>query len=303
MFIAQANPTDGVDNAANQLSSLTDDLTQDLTQENISKLVDLGIDFGIKLVVAILIFLIGKWIAKLLTKLLKKTMQARNVDETLIGFVGNVAYTFLMVLVILMAGNKLGVETTSVVAVLGAATLAIGFALQGSLANFAAGFMLIIFRHFRVGDFVEAGGVTGIVEAINIFDTKLRTPDNKTIIIPNGNVTGSPITNFSAKDTRRMDLVVGVSYEDDIRKVKQVLTDIIAKDPGTLEEPEPTIGVLEMADSSVNFAVRPWVKTSDYWDVFFRLQETIKLRLDEEGISIPFPQSDVHMFTMDNKAS
>lgn len=255
--------------------------------------------WGLRLVAAVVIFFVGKWLAKLATTMIKKTMEAKSVDPTVISFLSNVLYALLLVVVVLTAGAALGVETNSVVAVLGAGTLAVGLALQGSLSNFAAGVMIIMFRHFRVGDFIDAGGVSGIVEEINIFDTKMRTPDNKGIIVPNGNILGGPITNFSAKDTRRMDLKVGVSYDDDIRKVKAVLTEIIENDPGTLDDPAPTIGLLEMADSSINFAVRPWVKTTEYWDVFWRLQETIKLRLDEEGITIPYPQRDVHMYTAD----
>ncbi|GHB98245.1 mechanosensitive ion channel family protein [Cerasicoccus arenae] len=250
---------------------------------------------------ALLTFFVGKFVAKLATTIARKTLEARKVDATIVSFLSNVLYAILMVIVILMAGDELGIETTSLIAVLGASTLAIGLALQGSLANFAAGFMLVLFRHFRVGDFIEAGGVAGIVLEIKIFDTKMRTGDNKVIIVPNGQILGGPITNYSAMETRRLDLVVGVSYDDDIRKVKEVLTDIVASDPGTLAEPEPTIGLLEMADSSVNFAVRPWVNTGDYWVVFFRLQESIKLRLDEEGISIPYPQRDVHMLTTEKK--
>ncbi|WP_309398192.1 mechanosensitive ion channel family protein [Cerasicoccus maritimus] len=259
--------------------------------------------YSLSILWALVTFFVGKWLAKLAVTIARKTFEARKLDETIVKFLCNVLYSALLVVVILMAADELGIDTTSVIAVLGAATLAIGLALQGSLANFAAGVMLVSFRHFRVGDFIQAGGVAGIVEEINIFDTKMRTPDNKGIIIPNGQILSGAITNFSAKDTRRMDLVVGVSYDDDIRKVKAVLTEIVANDPGTLDEPAPTIGLLEMADSSVNFAVRPWVKTADYWDVFFRLQETIKLRLDEEGISIPYPQQDVYMHTVEKKSA
>ncbi|WP_309382064.1 mechanosensitive ion channel family protein [Cerasicoccus frondis] len=260
------------------------------------------LDYTENVIFALIIFFVGKWLSKLVVTLFRKAMEAKKLDETIVKFLSNVAYALLLVIVVLMAADRMGFDTTSVIAVLGAATLAIGLALQGSLANFAAGVMLISFRHFRVGDFIDAGGVAGIVEEINIFDTKMRTPDNKGIVVPNGQIIGGPITNFSAKDTRRMDLVVGVSYDDDIRKVKEILTEIVKNDPGTLDDPAPTIGLLEMADSSVNFAVRPWVNRADYWDVFFRLQETIKLRLDEEGITIPYPQRDVHMYTVE-KAS
>lgn len=252
-------------------------------------------DYALNAFWALVIFFVGKWLAKLITTLTRKTMEARKMDSTIVSFLCNVLYAVLLVIVILMAADALRIETMSVVAVLTASTFAVGIALKDSLGNFAAGVMLIMFRHFRVGDFIQAAGIMGIVREIKIFDTRLSTPDNKVIIVPNGQILGGPITNFSANDTRRMDLVVGVSYDDDIRKVKEVLNAILAQDEGVLKDPAPTVGLLEMADSSLNFAVRPWVKTAEYWDVFFRLQETIRLRLDEEGISIPYPQRDVHL--------
>jgi small conductance mechanosensitive channel len=180
--------------------------------------------------------------------------------------------------------------------VLGAAGLAIGLALQGSLANFAAGVLMIIFRPFRSGDFIEAAGVAGVVEEIQLFTTTMRTPDNKTIIIPNAQVTSGTITNFSARDTRRLDLVFGVSYSEDLDKVKRVINEVLAAEPRLLDEPAPLVGLLKLGDSSVDFAVRPWVNKSDYWPVFFDLQEAMKKRFDQEGISIPFPQRDVHLY-------
>lgn len=252
-------------------------------------------------VFAIIIFFVGKWIAGLLRELYRKIMQARNVDPVLVSFTSNIVYAFLMIFVIIAALETLGVPTTSAVAIVGASTLAIGLALQGSLGNLASGVMIIIFRPFRIDDFIQAGGVTGIVTDLNIFETHLKTPDNKKVILPNSQITGGAITNFSANDTRRMDLVVGVSYDDDIRKVKKVLCDILDNDEGVLKDPAYTVGVLEMADSSVNFAFRPWVKTTEYWDVFFRLQEAVKIRLDEEGITIPFPQQDVYMHQVESK--
>lgn len=257
--------------------------------------------YAMSVVWALITLFVGKWVVSLITRIVRKAMEAKKVDETIISFLAKVLNAALMVVVLLMAADELGIDTTSVIAVLGAATLAIGLALQGSLANFAAGVMLIVFRHFRVGDFIEAGGVMGIVEEINIFDTKMHTADNKGITVPNGQILGGPITNFSAKDTRRMDLVVGVSYDDDIRHVKKVLTEIVEADEQILKDPAPTIGLLEMADSSVNFAVRPWVKTAEYWDVFWRLQENIKIRLDEEGITIPYPQQDVYLHRVEKE--
>jgi len=223
-------------------------------------------------------------------------MTKADVDETLISFVGNLTYIALLIFVIIAALNQLGVQTTSFIAIIGAAGLAIGLALQGSLANFAAGVLMIIFHPFKVGDYIEAAGVAGVVEEIQIFTTQLKTPDNKTIIIPNASVTGGSITNYSAKDTRRVDLVIGVGYGDDLKRVREVLEEVLAKDDRILDDPAPTIGVLELGDNSVNFAVRPWVKAEDYWGVYFDSTETVKRRFDEEGISIPFPQRDVHLY-------
>jgi small conductance mechanosensitive channel len=187
------------------------------------------------------------------------------------------------------------VETTSFIAILGAAGLAVGFALQGSLSNFAAGVMLIIFRPFKSGDFIEAGGTIGVVEAIQIFNTVLRTPDNKMVIVPNSNITGGNITNYSAKEDRRIDMVFGIGYDDDLKKAKEILERLISEDSRILKDPAPTVAVSELADSSVNFVVRPWVKTSDYWAVYWDFTEKVKLTFDAEGISIPYPQQDVHM--------
>jgi len=252
---------------------------------------------------AIAIFFVGKWLVGFAIGLTRKSMEVRSLDPTIISFLCNLLRAVLLVLVIVMAAGQLGIEITSIIAVLGAATLAVGLALQASLANFAAGVMLIVFRHCRVGDFIEAAGIMGIVEEINIFDTKLRTPDNKGIIVPNGQILGGPITNFSANDTRRLDLVVGVSYEDDVRRVKEVLTNVVTSDPAVLEEPAPVVGILEMADSSINFCVRPWVKSADYWDAYFRIHEAIKLRFDEEGISIPYPQHDVRLINQEPRSA
>lgn len=252
--------------------------------------------YGLKILAAIVIYIVGRWVARALKRLAVRMMTKANVDETLISFVGNLTYIALLVFVIIAALNQLGIQTTSFIAIIGAAGLAIGLALQGSLANFAAGVLMIIFRPFKVGDYVEAAGVAGVVEKVQIFTTQLKTPDNKTIIIPNASVTGGTITNYSAKDTRRVDMVIGVGYGDDLKKVRGILEDILGKDDRILDDPAPTIGVLELGDNSVNFAVRPWVKRDDYWGVYFDLTETVKRRFDEEGISIPFPQRDVHLY-------
>lgn len=251
--------------------------------------------YGIRVIGAIIIFVLGKWIAGLVTKIVKRLMENANVEETLVIFLGNLAYALLLTVVVLAALSQLGINTTSFIAILGAAGLAVGLALQGSLANFGAGVLLIMFQPFKTGDFVDAGGAMGAVEEINIFTTKLKTPDNRQIIVPNSNIVSSNITNFSAKDTRRVDLVFGVSYSDDLKKVKNELVEILSADKRILEDPEPVVAVSELADSSVNFVVRPWVKSSDYWDVYFDLQEKVKNRFDEKGISIPFPQQDIHI--------
>ena len=260
------------------------------------KLQELVAFYGLKIVAAIVIFIVGRWVARALKRLTVRMMTKAEIDETLISFVGNLTYVVLLIFVIIAALNQLGIQTTSFIAIIGAAGLAIGLALQGSLANFAAGVLMIIFRPFKVGDYVEAAGVAGVVEQVQIFTTQLKTPDNKTIIIPNASVTGGTITNFSAKDTRRVDMVIGVGYGDDLKKVREILEDILAKDDRILKDPEPTIGVMELADNSVNFAVRPWVKSEDYWGVYFDSTETVKRRFDEEGISIPYPQRDVHLY-------
>ena len=252
--------------------------------------------YGLKLIAAIVVFVLGRWIARALEKLTHRILTKRNVDLTIVSFVSHLTYIALLTFVILAALGQLGIQTTSFVAVIGAAGLAVGLALQGSLANFAAGFLMIIFRPFKVGDFIEGAGVMGTVEEIQVFTTQLKTPDNKVIIIPNAKLTADNITNFSAKETRRVDLKFGISYGDDIDKAKGILADILSKDGRILKDPPPVIGLVELGDSSVNFAVRPWVKTVDYWNVYFDTTETVKKRFDSEGISIPFPQRDVHLY-------
>lgn len=252
--------------------------------------------FGLKVIAAIAVFIIGRWLARQISLLIQRGLRRANTDPALIGFFGNISYFGVLVLVVIAAVGQLGVQTTSFIAVLGAAGLAIGLALQGSLANFAAGMLLIIFQPFKAGDFIEAAGTAGIVEEIELFTTRLRTPDNKTVIVPNAQVTAGSITNYSARDTRRLDLVFGVSYGDDLDKVRKVIGEVLGEEDRLLGEPEPTVGLLSLGDSSVSFAVRPWVRSSDYWPVFFSLQEAMKKRFDQEGISIPFPQRDVHLY-------
>lgn len=252
--------------------------------------------YGIKVVAAIVILVVGRWVAMAIRGVVKRIMAKSKIDETITKFVGNLTYIGLLAFVILAALSQLGIQTTSFIAVLGAAGLAIGLALQGSLSNFAAGFLMIIFRPFRVGDYIEGGGVAGTVEEIQIFTTTLRTPDNKTVIVPNAKMTGDNIVNWTVKGTRRVDLVMGIGYDDDIDKAKQVMVDVLTKDSRILKDPAPQIAMVELGDSSVNFVVRPWVKASDYWSVYFDVTENIKKAFDANGISIPYPQRDIHVY-------
>ncbi len=250
--------------------------------------------WSMKIFIALLIFLIGQMVAKIIARILGKVLSHTKLDKILVDFIQSLVNALLLVFVIVAALDQLGVNTNSVIAVLGAAGLAIGLALQGSLQNFAAGFMLLIFRPFKDGDFVEAAGTSGIVDKIGIFSTTLRTGDNKEVIIPNGSIYSSNIINYSKRPTRRIDMIFSIGYHDDIRLARDVIAGIIKTEPRILFEPEPQIVVGELGASSVNFYVRPWVKTDDYWDVRFSLNEKIKLAFDEHGITIPFPQMDVH---------
>jgi small conductance mechanosensitive channel len=255
-----------------------------------------GIDFGINVVIALAIFYLGKMVISLVVRGIRKVMQRQEVDKTLETFVCNLVRMVLLVIVIIAAIGQLGIQTTSFIAIFGAAGLAVGLALQGSLSNFAAGVLIVLFRPYRVGDFIEAAGISGVVEQVQILTTILKTGDNKQIIVPNGQIMDSIITNYSANDKRRVDMVVGVSYDDDLDKVRSTIEELIAAEERVLEEPACTIAVSALADSSVNFVVRPWVKTADYWGVMFDLTEAIKKRFDKEGISFPFPQQDVHLY-------
>lgn len=254
-----------------------------------------GLDFLINLVPAIAIYIVGKWATRLIVRLLNSVMKRSKVDETLAKFLTDIARAVLITLVILMALARLGVNTTSLTAMLGAAGIAVGLALQGSLSNFAAGVMLILFKPFRVGDFVEAAGTSGTVEQISIFNTLMRTGDNKQVIVPNGGIISGNIINFSAKPTRRIDLVIGCGYGDDLRAVKAFLEEVVRADDRVLPEPEPVVAVSALGASSVDFVVRPWVWTSDYWTVMWDLTEQIKLGFDERGFNFPFPSRDVYV--------
>jgi small conductance mechanosensitive channel len=253
-------------------------------------------EYSLRILAAVAILVIGRWLARMLTRTLQRLLERRNVDVALRSFATSLVFWLMIAFIIVAALSKLGIETTSFVALLGAAGLAVGLALQGSLSNFAAGVLIIMFRPFRIGDYVEAGGTAGVVKEITILTTIMFTPDNKKIIIPNSAIMAGTITNYSANETRRLDLVFGVGYSDDLDKVQKVLEEIVASDPRCLKDPAPTIGVLAHADSSIKFAVRPWVRTADYWDLHFDLHKKVKQRFDAEGISIPFPQSDVHLF-------
>jgi len=252
-------------------------------------------DWGLKLVLALVIFIVGRLIAKLITKAFRKAINRESIDDALEAFLGNILYAILMVSVILASLDTLGVNITSLLAIVGAAGLAIGLALKDSLGNFAAGVMLIIFRPFTKGDFVEAAGVSGKVDEIRIFNTVLTTPDNKQITIPNALINADAITNYSAMDQRRVDLVIGVGYDDDLKLARDVITRVVTSHDKVLEEPAFAIFVSELADSSVNFNVRPWCRTDDYWAVYGDLLESIKVELDAEGLNIPYPQTDVHL--------
>ena len=253
------------------------------------------IPWSINIGLALVIFIVGRIVAKGITGAIKRVMTRAELDDSLKNFLGNIINVSLLVVVIIAALEQLGVDTTSVLAIFAAAGLAVGLALKDSLSNFAAGVMLILFKPFKIGDVITAAGVTGCVETINIFNTMMKTGDNQEIIIPNGQVYGNTITNITARDTRRIDLVIGIGYDDNIGKAKSLLNDIIASDPAILKDPSPTILVLELGESSIDLAVRPWVKTSDYWAVRSDLLQSIKETFDKNNISIPYPQRDLHL--------
>lgn len=270
---------------------------------DINAVIAWGSSYSIKIVGALLIFLVGKWLARKIANLFAKLMAKNNVDQTIVGFLKNLVYYALLIVVIIAAAGKLGINTASFLTIVGAAGLAIGLALKDSLSNFAAGVMLVLFKPFTVGDVVSAAGITAKVEKITIFNTLFCTADNQLVIVPNNKIISDIITNINAKDTRRIDLVVGISYSDDMAQTKKILEGLAGDDDRVLDDPAVTIAVSELADSSVNLVFRPWVKTEDYWAVRFDLTEKIKTSLDEAGISIPFPQQDVHLFVEKEEAA
>ena len=259
--------------------------------------------YAFNIIGTLLIFIVGKWLARRIADLLAKLLGKNNVDLALVNFLTNLAYYTMVVLVVVAAVGRLGVNTTSFLTIIGAAGLAVGLALKDSLSNFAAGVMLVLFRPFTIGDVVSTAGITAKVEKITIFNTLFCTPDNQLVIVPNNKIISDIITNINAKDTRRIDLVVGISYTDDMIQTKNILEGLAKADTRILTDPATTIAVAELADSSVNLVFRPWVKTDDYWAVRFDLTENIKNALDEAGISIPFPQQDVHLFVEKEEAS
>lgn len=258
--------------------------------------------YGLNIAIAILIFLVGKWLAKMAVCFIRKGMKKSKIDNTLISFSCNIMYGLMITFVAISSLDRLGVQTASLAAILAAAGLAVGLALQGSLSNFAAGVMVILFRPFKIGDFVEVAGVSGVVSDISIFTTTIKTTDNKTIISPNASVTSGNIVNYSTEATRRVDMVFGCGYGDDIKTVKNLLQKIVDSDKRTLKTPAPLVAVAELADSSVNFNVRVWVKAADYWNVYFDMNEKVKIEFDKSGISIPFPQQDVHVHSVDSES-
>ncbi|MGD2167668.1 MAG: mechanosensitive ion channel [Gammaproteobacteria bacterium] len=258
-------------------------------------LTSLAATWGGRVLAALAVFVIGRWIVGLIVHWLRAAMTKADVDSTLSGFLGNVLRVTLMVLVLLTAAGVLGIPTTNFLAIIGAAGLAVGLALKDSLSNFSAGVMLVMFRPFKAGDFIDAAGVSGTVEEIGIFKTDIRTPDNRVVIVPNGLIYGGTITNFSAKDTRRIDLVIGVGYGDAIHRAREIMMGVLEADERVLKDPAPVVMLLELGASSVDFAVRPWVASADYWATRADMLERIKNALDENGLSIPYPQRDIHI--------
>jgi small conductance mechanosensitive channel len=267
--------------------------------ENAAQWQAYAIEYGTSIFFAILIFFVGKIIAKFAVTLVRKSLKKAKMDDMLVSFVGNISYTLAMAFVIIAALSELGVETTSLAAIFAAAGLAIGLSLQGSLSNFASGVLIVAFRPFKKGDFVEVAGTSGVISDISIFTTTLKTGDNKTVIIPNGGITSGNIINYSTEKTRRIDMVIGCGYDDDLKKTKALLIKLLTADKRVLKDPEPSVALSELADSCINFNVRPWVKSEDYWSVRSDLLLAIKEAFDKEGISIPYPQQDVHMHAAD----
>lgn len=256
------------------------------------------IPWSIKLLLALVIFVIGKFLAGIFTELARKSMARARIDDILIKFLGTILYSLLIVCVVIATLSQLGVNITALLAVLGAAGLAVGLALKDSLSNFASGIMIIVFKPFRPGDYVEAGGTNGTVHEIGLFNTMLNTPDNQRVIVPNSSVTNNNITNVNALGIRRIDLVIGISYDDDIGKARDIITGVVTGDERVLADPAFSLTVGELGDSSVNLNVRPWCRADDYWGLRWDLNERLKIALEEGGCSIPFPQRDLHIHNL-----
>ena len=273
---------------------------EEISTEQMAGYMDTAVDmimrYGPQLILAIVVLFVGLWIINRVVALMGKGMERAEVEPTLAKFLSSLSSVGLKALLLISVASMIGIATTSFIAVLGAAGLAVGLALQGSLANFAGGVLVLLFRPYKVGDFVEAQGVSGTVNEIQIFNTVIKTPDNKVIIVPNGAISNGIITNYSAETTRRVDFVFGIGYGDDIQKAKDILARLVSQDDRAMKDPEPVVVVSELADSSVNITVRIWVNASDYWGLYFDLMERVKLTFDQEGISIPFPQRDVHVY-------
>jgi len=267
---------------------------QDDAQIWLDKLIEFGSEYGLKLLGAIALWIIGSWVIRRINKLLIKAMDKVEYDESLEKFITSIIVGILKILLVVVILGNLGVETTSFAALLAAGGLAIGLSLQGSLSNFAGGVLILILKPYKTGDFIEAQGEMGTVKEIQIFTTKINTIDNKEVIIPNGALSNGNITNYSSEEYRRIDLVIGVSYNSDIKQTKDLLLKILVDNNRVLKEPAPQILLGELADSSVNFYVRPWVHSPEYWDVYFEVMEACKIELDKAGIEIPFPQMDIH---------
>lgn len=266
------------------------------TVKLLNSIFDIAVNFTPRLFMAIIILIVGLWMVNILSKVIKKAMQRSDIDLSLQSFLSSFVSILLKILIFISVAGMLGIEMTSFIAILGAAGLAIGLALQGSLANFAGGVLILLFKPFKVGDFIEIQNHSGSVKEIQIFSTVLTTPDNKTIIIPNGNLSNNSIVNYSQQENRRVDFTFGTGYNDDILKTKNILQQIIENEAKILSDPAPFIGLAELAESSVNFTVRVWCKSSDYMYVFFTIQEKVKLAFDQNGISIPYPQQDIHLY-------
>ncbi len=271
----------------------------DNVDQYVQKAIELAIEYAPQLLLAVLTLIIGLWIINRLLNLTDKSLQ-KKFDPTLTKFIHSLASVMLKALLLISVASMIGIETTSFIAVLGAAGLAIGLALQGNLSNFASGVLILTFKPFRVGDVIDGAGYVGTVREIQIFTTVLMTPDNRKVIIPNSNLANNPLINIGAEATRRVDMLFGIGYGDDIDKAKDVIKSIIEADARILKDPAPLVVVSELADSSVNITVRTWVATADYWGVYFDMHETVKKKFDQEGISIPFPQRDVHLYQEPN---